>query len=104
MCTFTSVCQISTTFCLPAHICCLETKNTWARDDPAILVLIGACLCGTFHIFQSLYVSNSFARIVSAIAWGVVYSYNIQEILSVALFMIFRDFLISGVAIATLLW
>lgn len=23
-----------------------ETKNTWARDDPAILVLIAACLCG----------------------------------------------------------
>lgn len=23
-----------------------ETKNTWARDDPAILVLISACLCG----------------------------------------------------------
>jgi len=29
-----------------------ETKNTWARDDPAILVLIGACLCGMFHIFD----------------------------------------------------
>lgn len=25
---------------------CTETKNTWARDDPAILVLIAACLCG----------------------------------------------------------
>ena len=25
----------------------LETKNTWARDDPAILVLIAACLTGT---------------------------------------------------------
>lgn len=25
-----------------------ETKNTWARDDPAILILIGACLCGMF--------------------------------------------------------
>lgn len=24
----------------------IETKNTWARDDPAILVLIAACLCG----------------------------------------------------------
>ena len=23
-----------------------ETKNQWARDDPAILVLIGACLTG----------------------------------------------------------
>jgi len=63
-----------------------QTKNTWARDDPAILVLIGACLC------------------VSAIAWGIVYSYNVREILSIALIMIFRDFLLSGVIIATLLW
>lgn len=23
-----------------------ETKNTWARDDPAILILISACLTG----------------------------------------------------------
>jgi len=63
-----------------------QTKNTWARDDPATLVLIGACLC------------------VSAIAWGIVYSYNVREILSIALIMIFRDFLLSGVIIATLLW
>jgi hypothetical protein len=63
-----------------------QTKNTWARDDPAILVLIGACLC------------------VSAIAWGVVYSYSVQEILNIAILMIFRDFLVSGLVIATLLW
>jgi hypothetical protein len=25
-----------------------ETKNTWARDDPAILLLIAACLFGAF--------------------------------------------------------
>jgi len=24
----------------------VETKNTWARDDPAILILLSACLCG----------------------------------------------------------
>ncbi|TFK41449.1 UNC-50 [Crucibulum laeve] len=63
-----------------------QTKNTWARDDPAILVLITACLC------------------VSAVAWGVVYSYNIFEIINLALFMIVRDFLLSGVVVATLLW
>ena len=85
---------------------CLETKNTWARDDPAILVLIGACLCGMFriYIFLSLYNSNLLALLVSAIAWGIVYSYNVREILNVAFLMIFRDFLLSGVIIATLLW
>jgi len=63
-----------------------QTKNTWARDDPAILVLIGACLC------------------VSAVAWGVVYSYNIGDMLGIALMMVFRDFLLSGIVVATVLW
>ncbi|KAL0958037.1 hypothetical protein HGRIS_000213 [Hohenbuehelia grisea] len=63
-----------------------QTKNTWARDDPAILVLISACLC------------------VAAIAWSVVYSLGLFEAIKVAVFMIVRDFLISGIIIATLLW
>ncbi|CAA7270258.1 unnamed protein product [Cyclocybe aegerita] len=63
-----------------------QTKNTWARDDPAILVLIGACLC------------------VSAIAWSVVYSYGLMEMLNLALFMILRDFLLSGILVATIIW
>ncbi|KAF9486266.1 UNC-50 [Pholiota conissans] len=63
-----------------------QTKNTWARDDPAILVLIGACLC------------------VSAVAWGVVYSYRVQEFVTLAFMMILRDFLLSGVIVATILW
>lgn len=45
-----------------------------------------------------------FAFLVSAIAWGIVYSYNVQGILHIALLMILRDFLLSGVVIATLLW
>ena len=28
----------------------IETKNTWARDDPAILVLIAACLSGVYRL------------------------------------------------------
>jgi hypothetical protein len=51
----------------------------------------------------SIYI-KLFAFPVSAIAWGVVYSYSVQEILNIALLMIFRDFLVSGVVIATLLW
>ena len=86
------------------HMFCLETKNTWARDDPAILVLIGACLCGMFRVFPSPYISKFISSLVSAIAWGVVYSYSVLEILSIALLMIFRDFLVSGVVIATVLW
>ena len=57
MCTFTNVCQNMTTLCVLGYIFCLETKNTWARDDPAILVLIGACLCGMLHVLSlSIYI------------------------------------------------
>jgi len=63
-----------------------QTKNTWARDDPAILILIGACLC------------------VSAVAWGVVYSYAPLQVIKLAVLMILRDYLIVGISIATLLW
>jgi len=63
-----------------------QTKNTWARDDAAILLLISACLC------------------VSAIAWSLVYSYSIIEAIRLAFLMIFRDFLLSGFIVATLLW
>ncbi|KAF9005277.1 UNC-50 [Hymenopellis radicata] len=63
-----------------------QTKNTWARDDPAILVLIGACLC------------------VSAVAWSVVYSYGVLDAIKLALFMILRDYLLTGIIIATILW
>ncbi|KAF8067747.1 UNC-50 [Lyophyllum atratum] len=63
-----------------------QTKNTWARDDPAILVLISACLC------------------VSAIAWAVVYQYSIFEAIELAFFMIVRDYLLTGAVVATILW
>ncbi|CDO71142.1 hypothetical protein BN946_scf184845.g12 [Trametes cinnabarina] len=63
-----------------------QTKNTWARDDPAILILIAACLC------------------VTAIAWSVVYSYGLWGAIQLAFLMIFRDFFLCGVVIATFIW
>ncbi|KAI0702000.1 UNC-50-like protein [Cytidiella melzeri] len=63
-----------------------QTKNTWARDDPAILILVAACL------------------MISAIAWSVVYSYGPLEALQLALLMIFRDYLTVGIITATLIW
>ncbi|KAI5117752.1 hypothetical protein M0805_000596 [Coniferiporia weirii] len=63
-----------------------QTKNTWARDDPAILVLIGACLT------------------VSAIAWSIVWYYSPWEAIRLAVLMILRDFLLVGVAISTVIW
>ncbi|KAI0360332.1 UNC-50-like protein [Trametes cingulata] len=63
-----------------------QTKNTWARDDPAILYLISACLC------------------VSAIAWSVVYSYGFWKAIELAIVMILRDFLLFGCVVATIIW
>ncbi|TFY59721.1 hypothetical protein EVJ58_g5603 [Rhodofomes roseus] len=63
-----------------------QTKNTWARDDPAILILISGCLA------------------VSAIAWSVVYSYSPFQAIELAFLMIFRDYLLVGAIMATLLW
>ncbi|THU96241.1 UNC-50 [Dendrothele bispora CBS 962.96] len=63
-----------------------QTKNTWARDDPAILVLLAACLC------------------VSAVAWSVAYSFSLLEAIQLAFFMVFRDYLLTGIIVATILW
>ena len=81
----------------------LETKNTWSRDDPAILVLIGACLCGEWYI--DVYVAYQLnASSVTAIAWGIIYSRDIWSIVKLAVTMILRDFLLSGIVISTILW
>lgn len=37
-----------------------ETKNTWARDDPAMLILISGCLLGT----SLMHVSNLTAVLI----------------------------------------
>ncbi|KAI0674652.1 UNC-50-like protein [Trametes maxima] len=63
-----------------------QTKNTWARDDPAILYLITACLC------------------VSAVAWSVVYSFSFGRALELAFVMILRDFFLTGSVVATIIW
>ncbi|KAK0442119.1 UNC-50-like protein [Armillaria borealis] len=49
-----------------------QTKNTWARDDPA--------------------------NTVSAVAWAVVYSYTIFEAIQLAFLMIARDYLLTGIS------
>ncbi|KDQ59999.1 hypothetical protein JAAARDRAFT_592665 [Jaapia argillacea MUCL 33604] len=63
-----------------------QTKNTWSRDDPAILILLAACLC------------------VSAVAWSVVYSYSLFSTIQLAFLMIFRDYLLVGAIVSTIFW
>jgi len=63
-----------------------QTKNTWARDDPAILVLLAGCLT------------------VAALIWSIVYAFSLTEFLQLSLVMILRDFFLSGIIISTILW
>ncbi|KAF9979080.1 Protein unc-50 [Actinomortierella ambigua] len=60
-----------------------QTKNRWARDDPAFMVILSAVLAS------------------SAIAWGLVYGHGMLGILRMILFMIFVDFVVTGLVVAT---
>lgn len=81
-----------------------ETKNMWARDDPAILVLLSACLIGPSSRRSAPSRSMLTVHVVSAVAWSFVHSYPPPMILKYAFLMIFRDFLAVGALIATCLW
>ncbi|KAI8824906.1 UNC-50 [Fimicolochytrium jonesii] len=63
-----------------------QTKNQWARDDPAFMAILFFCLT------------------TSAIAYGVVYSVGFGGLLRLILWMVFIDFLLVGAVVATALW
>ncbi|CAG8475260.1 8390_t:CDS:10 [Paraglomus brasilianum] len=63
-----------------------QTKNQWARDDPAFVVML------------------SFFLGLSAIAWGLVLGHGLVGILKMMTFMVFIDFVVVGMVISTLCW
>lgn len=63
-----------------------QTKNRWARDDPSFVLI----LC--FFLF------------ISAVFWGLMYTTGILGILKLILYMVICDFLLFGLAIATIGW
>ncbi|EIW74352.1 UNC-50-like protein [Coniophora puteana RWD-64-598 SS2] len=63
-----------------------QTKNTWARDDPAILVLLLGALVG------------------ASVGWSIAYSLAPLDALRVVLLMIVRDYLLVGALMATIVW
>ncbi|KAI9345776.1 UNC-50 [Pilaira anomala] len=63
-----------------------QTKNQWARDDPAFLVLLASLLC------------------LSAVAWGLVIGLGMIGILRAMLFMVIVDFVLVGSIVATFTW
>lgn len=81
-----------------------ETKNAWARDDPAIIILIAACLSGMVCVNNTLSRKIELTCVVSAIAWSLVYSYTPYRALQLVFLMIFRDYLLVGIVVATILW
>ena len=81
-----------------------ETKNTWARDDPAILILIAGGIFGEFFFFPTLPRLLPHTLVAAALAWSVVWSYGLYDAIRLVFLMVSRDFLLVGVISATLLW
>lgn len=65
-----------------------QTKNTWARDDPAILILIIGTMALASLLWNALYLRS----------WSPI------SCLGLAARFILRDFFLSGILISTLLW
>jgi len=64
-----------------------QTKNTWARDDPAMLVIISALLA------------------LAGLLWSVLFArYGPVMIVRTILSMVFVDFILVGVCVATAIW
>lgn len=64
-----------------------QTKNTWARDDPAMLILISGCL------------------VVAAILWSTLYAhYGLTATLRTILNFVFLQFFGLGLVVSTALW
>lgn len=64
----------------------LETKNRWARDDPAFVLL------------QSVFLA------IMAFLYGLVYSKSVFGIIKLILYMVIVDYYIVGIAVASFTW
>jgi len=63
-----------------------QTKNIWARDDPATVILVILALA------------------LSAIGWGIYYQRSPFGVAYLAILMVLRDFLGVGIIMATAVW
>lgn len=61
-------------------------KSSYTRDDPSFLILLTLFLT------------------ISAIAWGLAYSPRFWDILKLIVYMVFIDFYLTGIVIATISW
>jgi hypothetical protein len=56
-------------------------------------------LIKTSHLFSFL-----LSPLVSAVAWGLVFGHGMTGILRTMLYMVFVDFVVIGVIVATICW
>lgn len=63
-----------------------QTKNRWARDDPAFILILCACVC------------------LAAIGYGVAYGVGVIGLLRLVLYMVLIEFLGVGLLLSTMLW
>uniref|UniRef100_H2ZG25 Protein unc-50 homolog n=1 Tax=Ciona savignyi TaxID=51511 RepID=H2ZG25_CIOSA len=63
-----------------------QTKNQFARDDPAFLVLLSLCFC------------------VTSVGFGLVMRLSVKEIFKLLLWVVFVDCIFVGIIIATIMW
>ncbi|KAK9462604.1 UNC-50 [Lipomyces oligophaga] len=62
----------------------IETKNSWARDDPSFVILLSGFL------------------LLTAVAWGVAYSPGFLSIVELMFDIVLVDFLLVGAIISTI--
>ncbi len=75
-----------------------QTKNQYARDDPAFLVLISIIL--TFTAGLVIILGKWFSSMIS-VCFGIVMGLGMKDILELIVWVIVVDFIISGVLIAS---
>ncbi|EGW32642.1 uncharacterized protein SPAPADRAFT_61702 [Spathaspora passalidarum NRRL Y-27907] len=61
-------------------------KSSYTRDDPSFLILLTGFLS------------------ISAVAWGLAYSPSVVDIFKLIVYMVFIDFYLTGIIIATVTW
>lgn len=83
-----------------------DTKSQYARDDPAFLVLLIISLCREWMIYSLIHVPiNHIESLpVSAFAISIVTHGSPGDRLYLLLYVVFVDFLLVGVIVATLMW
>lgn len=105
-----------------------QTKDQWARDDPAFLVLLSIWLCGEFasttltlntfffnkYVLQicelKLSIRSYFTNTrqhscpVSTTGFGLVLDMGVMETLKLLLWVVFVDCIGVGLLISTLMW